>query len=124
MTAAFSFGFAGDDIDDDRSSEIDRGLNPEDELVIHTTALPAKRHSLENLVSNVATHILVILRINRSVGLTSRMTWNDICLSRVEADTEFPIYRHSNLTKTVPNKLSSSLVFPHASRTITWMFLS
>jgi hypothetical protein len=124
MTAAFSFGFAGDDIDDDRSPEIDRGQNSEDKPVIHTTALPAKRHSLENLVSNVATHILIILQIIRSVGVTSRMTWNDICLSGVEADTELPIYRHPILTKTAPNTLSSSLIFLHASRTITWMFLS
>lgn len=51
------------------------------------------------------------------------MTWNGICLSRVETDTHLPIYRHPDPT-TAPNTLSSSLIFPLASRTITWTFLS
>ena len=55
MVAAFSFGFVGDDIDDDRPPEIDRGPNSEHYPVTHTISLPAKRHSLENLVSNAAT---------------------------------------------------------------------
>ena len=63
MAAAFSFGFAGDDIDDDRPPEIDRGPNSEDYPVTHTISLPAKRHSLENLVSNALCKALIIPKI-------------------------------------------------------------
>jgi hypothetical protein len=73
MTAAFSFGFAGDDIDEDRPAEIDRGTNLQDSNVIYTISLPAKRHSLENLVSNTAMQVLIFPQLIRSVDLTATM---------------------------------------------------
>jgi hypothetical protein len=52
MTAAFSFGFIGDDIDKDEAAELDRAPSSEHNAAVQTTSLPAKRHSLEDLVSN------------------------------------------------------------------------
>jgi hypothetical protein len=59
MAAAFSFGFAGDDIEDNEAPDLDRTPNPEHSPLIHTTSLPTTRHSLENLVSNTAMQILI-----------------------------------------------------------------
>src|SRR2546423_1809305 len=64
MVAAFSFGFAGDDIDDDGPPEIDRGLNSEHYPVTHTISLPVKRHSLESLVSNALCKALIVPQNN------------------------------------------------------------
>jgi hypothetical protein len=54
MSAAFSFGFMGEDIDGDEVAELDRAPNSAHSSLIHTPSLPAKRHSLEDLVSNTA----------------------------------------------------------------------
>jgi hypothetical protein len=54
MSAAFSFGFVGEDIDGDEAAELDRAPNSAYSALIHTPSLPAKRHSLEDLVSSMA----------------------------------------------------------------------
>ena len=54
MSAAFSFGFVGEDIDSDEAAELDRAPSSAHSALIHTASLPAKRHSLEDLVSNMA----------------------------------------------------------------------
>lgn len=54
MSAAFSFGFVGGDIDGDEAAELDRAPNSAHSALIHTPSLPAKRHSLEDLVSSTA----------------------------------------------------------------------
>ena len=54
MSAAFSFGFVGEDIDSDEVAELDKAPSPAHSALIHTDSLPAKRHSLEDLVSSMA----------------------------------------------------------------------
>jgi hypothetical protein len=54
MSAAFSFGFVGEDIDGDEAAELGRAPNSAHNALIHTPSLPAKRHSLEDLVSSTA----------------------------------------------------------------------
>jgi hypothetical protein len=54
MLAAFSFGFVGEDIDSDEAAELDGAPNSAHSALINTTSLPAKRHSLEDLVSSTA----------------------------------------------------------------------
>jgi hypothetical protein len=54
MSGAFSFGFVGEDIDSDEAVELDRAPSSAHSALIHTASLPAKRHSLEDLVSNMA----------------------------------------------------------------------
>jgi hypothetical protein len=54
MSAAFSFGFVGEDIGSDETAELDRAPNSAHSALIHTPSLPAKRHSLEDLVSSTA----------------------------------------------------------------------
>ena len=51
MAAAFSFGFAGDDIDTADTAEADGAPNAHQSATIHITSLPTKYHSLEDLVS-------------------------------------------------------------------------
>jgi hypothetical protein len=83
MAAAFSFGFVGDDIDDDDAAELDKAPKSEHNAATHTTSLPAKRHSLEDLVSNAVMQILVIFRIVWFVDLAALMTCNVTRLSAV-----------------------------------------
>ena len=52
MAAAFSFGFIGDDIDNDEAAELNRAPSSENNAAVHATSLPAKRHGLKDLVSN------------------------------------------------------------------------
>ena len=54
MSAEFSFGFVGEDIDSDEAAELDRAPSSAHSAPIHTASLPAKRHSLEDLVSSTA----------------------------------------------------------------------
>jgi hypothetical protein len=61
MAATFSFGFVGDDIDDE-DAELDKAPKSEHNAATHTTSLPAKRHSLEDLVSHAVMQILAIFQ--------------------------------------------------------------
>jgi hypothetical protein len=55
MAAVFSFGFVGDDVENDEAIKQRDAPISEPDIVTHTTTLPTKRHGIEELVSNKGT---------------------------------------------------------------------
>jgi hypothetical protein len=51
MAAGFSFGFAGDDIDNNEAADLDGAPSSEHSAAMQIISLPARRHSVEDLVS-------------------------------------------------------------------------
>lgn len=77
MAAPFSFGFLGDDVevddddDDEAPKQHGRDPNAEHNSVVHEKSLPAKRHSLENLVSKTFMQILSLSEVIGFVDLAA-----------------------------------------------------
>ena len=123
MAAAFSFGFAGDDIDSDEVGEQDSAPKSEPNAMMHTTSLPAKRHSIEELVSSEVIQLQIFLQRIFVVDFAVMMIGNDHIFLQYEADIELLRY-HQLPPTTAPNTLSSSQHSLRLSHTIIYTFRS
>ena len=121
MAATFSFGFAGNDIDNDDTAEGDGAPKAHESATIHTISLPTKRHSLERSGKHCGHVNLVFYQRIQLSAFSAMTTGNDHVFWQSVADVQL----HEIIVLlpiTAPDTLLRSRYCPHTSPTTILIF--